>query len=471
LPIGGDDWGDSAPGAVGERYLFQCPPDGGVRPVWGTDIYTSDSSVCTAAVHSGLISFALGGNVVIENRPGLESYVGSYRNGVTSSSYPSWVRSFVFVDDTPAGPTPSPGPSAAPGTGYGADTLLFSDDFADTSGGWTTESGPDGSVAYEFEKLAIDLASNVSYLTTSGLIDAAAWDVVRIEATVTAKGGDGANYVGLMCGPSAADAVGAVLGTDGVYAFIQRSGINYSALEFNNGLTLLENGVSARLTLECAGTSTGALRLRIFFNGAPVAEYSGDAGPQDFQTASFYVEGHPGASFTLDDVSVFGGDGAGLPPLATAEPTDAAFGTPSPDLAPLLAHIPDAFNVDCHKVTTFSAGEVVAASCSPPSVHGYISYTLFDSEENVQDKWLGDLEFFAPDVSGSDCSSGPCLVAWERGGFPEGRYFANTYTGIDPNGLIAYWFDSGLMIEASLAVYDTTFAELRNLALQAGPNP
>jgi hypothetical protein len=51
----------------------------------------------------------------------------------------------------------------------------------------------------------------------------------------------------------------------------------------------------------------------------------------------------------------------------------------------------------------------------------------------------------------------------------EGRYFANTYTGIDPSGLIAEWFDAGERIQADLVVYDTTFAELYQLALQAGP--
>ena|SRR5688572_15199897 len=156
---------------------------------------------------------------------------------------------------------------------------------------------------------------------------------------------------------------------------------------------------------------------------------------------------------------------------AVAVPTDSPFGTPSPELAPLLAHVPAAFNVNCHEVTTLSAGEVIAAQCTPDIVSGYITYILFDSEDAVQDKWFGDLDYFGDGAEGPDCATGPCLVAWERAGFVEGRYFANYYTGIDPNGLIAYWFDSGLMIEVGLVVYDTTFAELYDLALQAGPVP
>jgi hypothetical protein len=459
LPIGGDDWGDSAPGEVGERYLYNCPPDGDARSLWGTDIYTSDSSVCTAGVHSGLITFAQGGSVVIENRPGQESYIGSFRNGVTSSSYASWVRSFIFVSGSVPVPTPSTGPSGVPGAGYGADTMLFSDDFSDTSGGWATESGPDGTVAYESEKLAVDLAANVSYVSTSGLIDSMTWDVVRVEATLTATGGNTANYVGLLCGPSADDAAGAIVGTDGVHAFIRRTGSNYEALEFTQGVagSHLHDDVPARLTLECAGLSTGMLRLRLSFDGELIDEYSDDAGPQDFQTVSVYVEGKAGAGFTVDDVAVFGGDAAGLPPLATGE------------MAELLTHVPAAFNVNCHEVTTFAAGEVIAVQCSPSPVTGYVTYTQFDTDAHAQDAWFDDLDFFGEGAEGTDCDTGPCLVAWDRAGLVEGRYFANSYTAVDPNGLIAYWFDSGLMIEAGLAVYDTTFAELYDLALQAGP--
>jgi hypothetical protein len=164
-------------------------------------------------------------------------------------------------------------------------------------------------------------------------------------------------------------------------------------------------------------------------------------------------------------------------PVAVATPTAGVTPTAggTPDMPPgdplVLAHIPPAFNVNCNEVTTLAAGEVAAVQCAPPQLTGYITYVLFDSEKAVQDNWFGDLEYFGSGVSGSDCLNGPCLVAWERDGFAEGRYFANNYTGIDPNGLISYWFDSGLMIEAGLVVYDTTFAELRNLALQAGPNP
>ena len=74
-----------------------CPADGTLGSVWGTDVYTDDSSVCTAAVHLGLINELDGGLVVIQISDGLEAYEGTSANGVTSGSYAAWSGSFTFV--------------------------------------------------------------------------------------------------------------------------------------------------------------------------------------------------------------------------------------------------------------------------------------------------------------------------------------------------------------------------------------
>ncbi|AXV07100.1 hypothetical protein DVS28_a2419 [Euzebya pacifica] len=84
-------------GNDGERYAYTCPPAGSASSVWGTGPYTDDSSVCTAAVHAGLITFDDGGRVVFEIEPGLEAYPEGEANGVAASSWPSWPGSFSFV--------------------------------------------------------------------------------------------------------------------------------------------------------------------------------------------------------------------------------------------------------------------------------------------------------------------------------------------------------------------------------------
>ena len=82
---------------VGMRITYHCPPGGQAHTVWGSGTYTDDSSICTAAVHAGRISFGSGGNVTIEMRPGQSSYSGSNSNSVTSLDYPAWGGSFVFT--------------------------------------------------------------------------------------------------------------------------------------------------------------------------------------------------------------------------------------------------------------------------------------------------------------------------------------------------------------------------------------
>ncbi len=107
---GGVDWNTTAQDhrqQIGQRFTYACPPGGSAgRGPWGTDIYTDDSSVCTAAVHAGLLTFAAGGTVTIEMRPNAGSYTGTSRYGVTSSSYGSWDNAFVFVGAGGAPVTP-----------------------------------------------------------------------------------------------------------------------------------------------------------------------------------------------------------------------------------------------------------------------------------------------------------------------------------------------------------------------------
>lgn len=92
-------WSSSATtfrGQDNRRIAYDCPADGFASVVWGTDVYTDDSSVCTAAVHKGKITLADGGRVIIEIRPAQESYEGTDRNGITTRDYGSWNGSYVF---------------------------------------------------------------------------------------------------------------------------------------------------------------------------------------------------------------------------------------------------------------------------------------------------------------------------------------------------------------------------------------
>jgi hypothetical protein len=84
-------------GANGAKVGFHCDGSGRGNRVWGTGPYTDDSSICTAAVHAGKITFAKGGDVTIQISAGKRSYAGSNKNGVTTRTYGSFGGSFSVV--------------------------------------------------------------------------------------------------------------------------------------------------------------------------------------------------------------------------------------------------------------------------------------------------------------------------------------------------------------------------------------
>jgi hypothetical protein len=76
--------------------------------VWGDGFYTDDSSVCTAAVHAGVLTGGPGSpirtdasnggwTISLVVRPGEDAYAGVTRNGVTSKPWDVWEGSFEFV--------------------------------------------------------------------------------------------------------------------------------------------------------------------------------------------------------------------------------------------------------------------------------------------------------------------------------------------------------------------------------------
>lgn len=83
---------DGGPGTVLE---VACPADCGPFTVWGTVVYSDDSSVCSAARHAGLVGPA-GGTTLITISAGMPGYRGSTMNGVTTLDWGQWGRSFVF---------------------------------------------------------------------------------------------------------------------------------------------------------------------------------------------------------------------------------------------------------------------------------------------------------------------------------------------------------------------------------------
>jgi hypothetical protein len=62
--------------------------------VYGTDVYTDDSDLATAAVHSGALGDGEVGVVRVTLLGGQEGYAASTHNGVTSHSWGGWLASY-----------------------------------------------------------------------------------------------------------------------------------------------------------------------------------------------------------------------------------------------------------------------------------------------------------------------------------------------------------------------------------------
>ena len=128
--ISADDGGDNstipAPADLtefrdrpGEVYLFSLTANknGGI---WGTNVYTADSSLKSVAVHAGVLRDGESGVIRVVTVTGQGSYLGSVQNGVNSNSYTKYADSYavsnaggttplLFLPGSPQNPLPNPG--------------------------------------------------------------------------------------------------------------------------------------------------------------------------------------------------------------------------------------------------------------------------------------------------------------------------------------------------------------------------
>lgn len=102
-PVTPAEWNTNAGDYRGQDGLimaYQCDPNPNEEFtgfVWGSGSYSDDSSVCTAGVHAGAITFEGGGVVVFEIQPGLDNYESTSQNGVESSTWGTWPGSFRIM--------------------------------------------------------------------------------------------------------------------------------------------------------------------------------------------------------------------------------------------------------------------------------------------------------------------------------------------------------------------------------------
>ncbi|KAM9450976.1 lymphocyte antigen 75-like [Clarias gariepinus] len=84
-----------------DRLTVHCPAGCAEQPysVYGSLTYRGDSTICAAAIHAGVVLNELGGDCTLLKAPGLNFYIGSLRNGITTNQYNgAYSVSYQFAD-------------------------------------------------------------------------------------------------------------------------------------------------------------------------------------------------------------------------------------------------------------------------------------------------------------------------------------------------------------------------------------
>jgi hypothetical protein len=103
-------------GNDGTAFRVSCPANCDKGSIYGTGVYTADTSICRAGIHAGAIPVE-GGTLTAVLQPGRLAYRGSEQNGIKSRDYGKYSRSFAIAT---AGSAPAasagavaPAPAAA----------------------------------------------------------------------------------------------------------------------------------------------------------------------------------------------------------------------------------------------------------------------------------------------------------------------------------------------------------------------
>lgn len=95
---------------LGKTFLFEVT-GATTGSVWGTEVYTSDTHLGTAAVHQGLLKPGERDVLKVKVIAGQNEYLGTTKNGVTSQGYGAWSVSFVIGKPVSQRTDPAPEPT------------------------------------------------------------------------------------------------------------------------------------------------------------------------------------------------------------------------------------------------------------------------------------------------------------------------------------------------------------------------
>jgi hypothetical protein len=363
------------------------------------------------------------------------------------------------TDEPTEEPTDEPALTPAPSLGviedFGADTLLFADDFSNTASGWGVGDNAGGTVAYADGALQFDTVAAGSWMWSRRAVDSLN-NVVHIEADLMPSA---PGYQGLLCADSDDELWGAVADSTGLWVFIKldSSGSTILSSGPEEGFALAP-GTTTRLALDCQGTQAGSFRMQLSLPDSGLAAvYEGqpDEGAPSFDRAGIYAESaEQPYSMRADNLFVYGGTGE------TTQMSDAA--------EALLTHVPAEWQSLCFESVgnPFDEGITAAVSCTLEDGRSeVIDYLQFDTTANMITTYDQRVDIYSVEATGS-CQTGPNETSYTIGGAPAGRVLcAPSVVGIRVD-----WTHDALAILSTLTDFEGSYPDAYQDWLIAGPN-
>lgn len=377
-----------------------------------------------------------------------------------------------------AAPTATAAPTPAPTDDPGFDQrdVDFLDDLSDPTGHCTTGPAQDppfypedcfgvgtndgGSVAYTDGVLSFATSVDGAWLYSRRVADGPSATIRMIGDYYPTNEG----RFGPVCASGDDTLFGAVVGTDGSWAFMKvgNNGAEELFGDDSAGLAVVA-GQSNLVALECAGTATGAMRLTLWVGtSGPIGTWTQPNGPENFDRAGTYVDARgEGFSLEMDNVVLFGSGSA-----------DGSF---SPAAEELLGHVPRDWQTSCYPglrppYLAETAEAVVTCLLSGSNADGaeMAEYASFASAADMETAYQDRIEAFGTGDGASSCGDGSGEHPYDIDGTESGRLLCvDQFAGIRFDWTDTY---TGLNILSTLIDFDGDYGATLDDWLVAGPD-
>lgn len=297
-------------GRNGVFYVRTTAQTGG--SVYGTNIYTDDSTLATVVIHAGILSAGQTGIVAVSMLAGQPAYTSTTRNGITSFAYGAFAGSYSVsaVGATPTTPDTTPDNfSFSAISGVAPETVTISNSITVTGINTATPISISGG------EYALDSGA---YTNQAGTVFAGQKVTLRVTSAAAAAGTVQAN-----------------LDIGGVTAGFVVSTRNYTRLSNaaellntvpsgasidSNGVLVVASASATPLTIKAGATANALIKLprlqQVALQGNADLTYTDLAGSSVLQTRSYSVSGVPRAGLEISSGTVrVGANGAALVPL------------------------------------------------------------------------------------------------------------------------------------------------------------